>query len=153
MPRCARRVPRKPSAASLARLDVLLFDIQDVGSRTYTYISTLGEALRAAAEAGVKVIVLDRPNPLGGVRFEGPIREEAHASFVGCHHFALLEQVDVLGRAAPGATLLLNCRHAPDDVWDALPRGHKFTPPEVLFKKIEDEQVAELAARFGGGGA
>lgn len=74
---------KRPSKESLARLDVLLFDIQDVGSRTYTYIATLGEAMRAAADAGVKVIVLDRPNPLGGLRFEGPIREEAHASFVG----------------------------------------------------------------------
>jgi pyruvate-ferredoxin/flavodoxin oxidoreductase len=45
-----------------------------------------------------------------------------NASFIGCHHFALLEQVDVLGRAAPGATLLLNCRHSPSQVWDALPR-------------------------------
>jgi len=44
------------------------------------------------------------------------------ASFVGCHHFGLLDQLDVLGRAAPGATLLLNCRHAPDEVWEALPR-------------------------------
>ena len=45
-----------------------------------------------------------------------------NANFVGCHHFALLEQVDVVGRAAPGATLLLNCRHSPDQVWDALPQ-------------------------------
>ena len=45
-----------------------------------------------------------------------------HASFIGCHHFGLLDQLDVLGRAAPGATLLLNCRQPPDHVWDALPR-------------------------------
>jgi pyruvate-ferredoxin/flavodoxin oxidoreductase len=57
-----------------------------------------------------------------------------HASFVGCHQFGLLEKVDVLGRAAPGATLLLNCRHAPDEVWDALPRP---VQEEILSKRID----------------
>ena len=57
-----------------------------------------------------------------------------HASFVGCHHFGLLEQLDVLGRAAPGATLLLNCRHAPDAVWDALPRP---VQEQILAKRID----------------
>jgi len=57
-----------------------------------------------------------------------------HASFVGCHHFGLLEKVDVLGRAAPGATLLLNCRHAPDEVWDALPRP---VQEQILAKRID----------------
>src|SRR3954467_7331072 len=57
-----------------------------------------------------------------------------NASFVGCHHFGMLEQVDVLGRAGPGATLLLNCRHAPDAVWDALPRP---VQEEIVAKKID----------------
>ena len=57
-----------------------------------------------------------------------------HASFVGCHHFGLLEKVDVLGRAAPGATLLLNCRYAPDEVWDALPRP---VQEQILAKRID----------------
>jgi pyruvate-ferredoxin/flavodoxin oxidoreductase len=56
-----------------------------------------------------------------------------HAGFVGCHHFGLLEQVDVLARAAPGATLLLNCRHSPDEVWDALPRP---VQEQILAKRI-----------------
>ena len=56
------------------------------------------------------------------------------ASFVGCHQFGLLDQVDVLGRAAPGATLLLNCRHAPDEVWDALPRP---VQEQILAKGIQ----------------
>ena len=56
------------------------------------------------------------------------------ASFVGCHQFGLLDQVDVLGRAAPGATLLLNCRHAPDEVWDALSRP---VQEQILAKRIE----------------
>ena len=56
------------------------------------------------------------------------------ASFVGCHQFGLLDQVDVLGRAAPGATLLLNCRHAPEEVWDALPRP---VQEQILAKGIQ----------------
>jgi uncharacterized protein YbbC (DUF1343 family) len=74
---------KRPSAESLAALDVVLFDIQDVGSRTYTYISTLGEALEACAEAGKPLVVLDRPNPIGGRRFEGPLIEERWRSFIG----------------------------------------------------------------------
>ena len=57
-----------------------------------------------------------------------------NASFVGCHQFRLLEQVDVLGRAAPGATLLLNCRQSPDEVWDALPRS---VQEQVIDKRID----------------
>ena len=58
----------------------------------------------------------------------------SQASFVGCHHFGLLERVDVLGRAAPGATLLLNCPHRPDEVWDALPRP---VQEQILAKRID----------------
>lgn len=74
---------RRPPADSLEGLDVLLFDLQDVGARCYTYLSTLGEAMWACAESGTTLIVLDRPNPLGGLRVAGPVRERAHTSFVG----------------------------------------------------------------------
>ncbi len=74
---------RAPSATALSRVDALLFDIQDVGSRTYTYISTLGEVMRAAAAAKKPLYVLDRPNPIGGVLFEGPVIEEGFRSFIG----------------------------------------------------------------------
>ena len=73
----------RPSAASLKRIDVLVVDLQDLGSRTYTYVSTLGEAMEAAGEAGKKVIVLDRPNPYGGLVFEGPVLRKGHRSFIG----------------------------------------------------------------------
>ena len=73
---------KRPSPEALARIDVLLFDIQDVGSRTYTYVSTMGEAMFAAAAAKKPMIVLDRPNPLGGQLVEGPIREEQWKSFI-----------------------------------------------------------------------
>ena len=74
---------RKPTTAMLEGVDVLVFDIQDIGTRFYTYISTLKLVVDAAAEAGVGVVVLDRPNPLGGLRVEGPVLDPAFASFVG----------------------------------------------------------------------
>ncbi len=74
---------RQPSAEALAGLGGLLFDMQDVGVRFYTFISTLYYVLRAAADAGIPVTVLDRPNPLGGVTLEGPVLESAFSSFVG----------------------------------------------------------------------
>ncbi len=73
---------RKPTAEMLKGIDLLIYDIQDIGSRSYTYISTLGLALEAAAEHGIRFMVLDRPNPLGGNKFEGPLVEDAFISFV-----------------------------------------------------------------------
>ena len=73
---------RKPTAEMLKDIDVLVYDIQDIGSRSYTYISTMGLAMEAAAETGKEFIVLDRPNPLGGVKMEGPIVKEGFTSFV-----------------------------------------------------------------------
>lgn len=73
---------RKPSPEMLADIDVLVYDIQDVGSRSYTYISTMGLAMEAAAENNIDFVVLDRPNPLGGKRVEGHLVEEGFFSFV-----------------------------------------------------------------------
>ncbi len=73
---------RKPSKESLKNVDVLVYDIQDVGVRSYTYISTMGLVMEAAAEMDKEVIVLDRPNPLGGIRIEGPLVEDGFHSFV-----------------------------------------------------------------------
>jgi uncharacterized protein YbbC (DUF1343 family) len=73
----------RPTKENLARHDVLVFDIQDIGSRTYTYISSLGLAMEAAHRTRMPVIVLDRPNPLGGQAFEGPVRLRKFKSFVG----------------------------------------------------------------------
>ncbi len=72
-----------PTAADLAGVDVLVVDLQDVGSRYYTYIWTMALALEAAFSAGVAVIVLDRPNPLGGLAIEGGTVDESCESFVG----------------------------------------------------------------------
>ena len=74
---------RAPTLASLKTLDVLLFDIQGLGSRTYTYASTMGESMVRAKEAGIPFVVLDRPNPIGGLRFEGPVLTEKRFGFLG----------------------------------------------------------------------
>lgn len=76
---------RKPTPAMLAGLDVLVFDIQDIGARYYTYPWTLGLVMQAAREAGIGVIVADRPNPIGGGKVEGPVLDPALASFVGAY--------------------------------------------------------------------
>ena len=74
---------RKPTPAMLAPIDVLVFDLQDIGCRSYTYISTMIVAMEAAAENGKQFVVLDRPNPLSGWRVEGPPLEAKWKSFVG----------------------------------------------------------------------
>ena len=72
----------KPTRDMLRDVDVLVYDIQDIGCRSFTYISTMGLAMQAAAEAGIDFIVLDRPNPLGGERVEGCVVEDGYTSFV-----------------------------------------------------------------------
>lgn len=74
---------RKPTPEMLAGIDVMLFDLQDIGSRSYTYISTMIRAMEACGEQGKEFIVLDRPNPLGGLRVQGPSIERQWISFVG----------------------------------------------------------------------
>lgn len=74
---------RKPTRKMLEGLDVLVFDIQDVGARFYTYISTMAMAMEACAENGVRFLVLDRPNPINGLKVEGNILESEFRSFVG----------------------------------------------------------------------
>jgi uncharacterized protein YbbC (DUF1343 family) len=73
---------RKPTKEMLNGIDVLVYDIQDIGSRSYTFISTLGLAMEAAAENNIPFVVLDRPNPLGGIRMEGAITKPEFTSFV-----------------------------------------------------------------------
>jgi uncharacterized protein YbbC (DUF1343 family) len=80
---------RKPTAETLKGIDTLVYDIQDIGCRFYTYISTLGLVLEAAKEHGLRVVVLDRPNPIGGVAVEGPIRDAGRGSFVAYHELPL----------------------------------------------------------------
>jgi uncharacterized protein YbbC (DUF1343 family) len=80
---------RVPTAAMLRGLDVLVIDLQDVGARYYTFNWSAALAMPACAAAGVRVVVLDRPNPLGGVRIEGNVADPAFASFVGLYPLAI----------------------------------------------------------------
>ncbi len=79
---------RKPSPEQLAGLDALVFDIQDIGCRFYTYISSMSHAMQAAAEANIEFIVLDRINPINGRDVEGPVQIDK-SNFVGIHPIAL----------------------------------------------------------------
>ncbi len=74
---------RQPTAAMLKDLDALVFDLQDVGCRVYTFIYTMANVMKACAEQGKKMFVLDRPNPINGVSVEGNTLEKGHESFVG----------------------------------------------------------------------
>jgi len=88
-----RRVPiyslysetREPTASMLKDLDVLVIDLQDVGVRIYTYVYTMANCLKAARQQGLKVIVCDRPNPIGGTQVEGPVLVKGWESFVGMY--------------------------------------------------------------------
>lgn len=76
---------RKPSPEMLTDIDVLVFDIQDIGARYYTYVSTMARAMEAAGEAGIGFVVLDRPNPIGGVAVQGTVLDPEYSTFVGLH--------------------------------------------------------------------
>lgn len=88
---------RKPSPAMLSRIDVLMIDLQDVGARLYTYIWTVRLCMEACAEAGIPVWILDRPNPVGRLPFDGPVLKEQFFTFVGgasiplCHRMTIGE--------------------------------------------------------------
>lgn len=88
---------RRPTVEMLSEIDVLVYDIQDIGSRSYTYITTLFYAMEAAAEKGIPVIVLDRPNPINGLIVDGPMLQKKWRSFIGyinipyCHGMTIGE--------------------------------------------------------------
>ncbi len=86
---------KKPTVEMLKDIDVLIFDIQDVGARFYTYISTMSYCMEACAEMGKKFIVLDRPNPIRGVYVDGPILEPKFKSFVGLHPIPVVHGMTV----------------------------------------------------------
>ena len=80
---------RQPTPEMLKEIEVLVYDIQDVGVRFYTYISTLFESMKACAEKGIPLVVLDRPNPIRGDRLAGPVLEPGKESFIGPHQIPI----------------------------------------------------------------
>lgn len=112
---------RQPTKEMLAGIDVMVYDIQDVGTRSYTFISTLGLVMRTCAEMGIEVMVLDRPNPLGGLKMEGPYVEPGFHSFVSQYRIpyvygltpgevALLINNEGLNRGQKGDLQPLKCK-------------------------------------------
>lgn len=101
---------KKPTAAMLANVDVLVFDIQDVGARFYTYLYTMSLAMEAAAEAGKRFIVLDRPDPINGTQIEGKVLDPKFASFVGLYPIPVRYAMTVgeLARMVNGERWLAN---------------------------------------------
>lgn len=85
---------KKPKPEQLADIDVMIFDIQDVGARFYTYISTLHYVMEACAENNIELLVFDRPNPNGTI-VDGPILETEHKSFVGMHQIPVLHGMTI----------------------------------------------------------
>ena len=105
---------RKPTPEMLKDIDALVFDIQDIGARFYTYIWTMALSMEAAAENGKIFIVLDRPNPINGLTVEGPVLDTAFASFVGLYPIPVRHGMTVgeLARMFNGEGWLKNKRHA-----------------------------------------
>ncbi len=99
---------RKPPQEWLSGLDAIIFDIQDIGTRFYTYITTMALCMQAAAEAGVKIYVLDRPNPVTGTAIEGPVLEQSLAG-----HFIAYYPIPVRhGMTVGELALMFNAEHA-----------------------------------------
>ena len=107
---------RAPTAPMLQGLDALVCDLQDVGARYYTFVWTMALALEACARAGVRMIVLDRPNPLGGVRVEGNVLDPRFASFVGLYPLPVRHGMTI-GELAR----YLNLRHGVNARLDVVP--------------------------------
>ena len=112
---------REPTPDMLRGIDVMVYDIQDVGVRCYTFISTLGLVMRACAKAGIEVLVLDRPNPLGGNKIEGCYVEDGFYSFVSQYRIPFVYGLTVgelaglineegLNRGQKGDLLPLKCK-------------------------------------------
>lgn len=96
---------RKPTAEDMAGIDLMLFDLQDVGVRVYTYLSTLTYVMEACAEHGIPLVVLDRPSP-NGFYVDGPVLDTAYRSFVGLHPVPL-----VYGMTIGEFSLMINGEH------------------------------------------
>jgi uncharacterized protein YbbC (DUF1343 family) len=90
----------QPSDDMLARIDTLVFDIQDVGSRYYTFVWTMALCMQACAKAEVPVVVLDRPNPLGGLVMEGNLPDPRFSSFVGLYPLPVRHAMTIAELAA-----------------------------------------------------
>ncbi|MEO0509857.1 MAG: DUF1343 domain-containing protein [Verrucomicrobiota bacterium] len=106
---------RKPTPEMLRNLDALVVDLQDVGVRSYTYVSCMRYAMEACFQQGVEVVILDRPNPLGGLKVDGPSLDREWRSYVGAFHVPYVHGLTIaeLARIAKNTSGWMNI---PDDV-------------------------------------
>jgi uncharacterized protein YbbC (DUF1343 family) len=146
---------RAPTPEMLAGLEALVFDIQDAGVRFFTYASTMKLAMESAARAGILFVVLDRPNPQGGLRLEGPLLESGRESFVGTAAIPLLHGMTLgelarLFRASLPGLASLDLRVVAmrgwerDMLWDET--GLEWTPPSPNLRTFH---AALAFAAFG----
>jgi uncharacterized protein YbbC (DUF1343 family) len=135
---------REPTADMLRDIDVLMYDVQDVGARPYTRVSTMALSMKAAAANGIPFAVLDRPNPIGGVIVEGPVLDPAFASFVGMYPIPLRHGMTVgelarmyNSRFGIGATLHV----VPVEGWrrdmTLDQTGLRYIPPSPNLRRLE----------------
>ncbi len=150
---------KTPPPEALENLDALVFDMQDIGARFYTYVSTMGRAMQAAAAAGLPFVVLDRPNPLGG-RASGFVLEPEHASFVGLYPVPIQHGLTVgeLARMIAGEGWLpgldsLDLRVVEVTGWHRAmlgPGGREFVPTSPNIPSFETALVYPGVALFEG---
>lgn len=132
-----------PTPEMLAGLDALVFDIQDVGARFYTFSSTLSYVMQAARDANLPLILLDRPNPLGGQKVEGPVLEPEHASFIGLHpvpirHGATMGELGRLWsrfKGLPEPLVVPSAGWGREHTWDRT--GLQWVPPSPNMPAFE----------------
>lgn len=138
---------KKPTAEDLKDVDVLVFDIQDVGARFYTYISTLSLCMEAAAELGKAFLVLDRPNP-NGYYVDGPVLEPSCSSFVGMHPVPIVHGLTVgeYARMANGEGWLKNGLRCSLQVIPCLGYTHqsRYVPPVPPSPNLNTEESVYL---------
>lgn len=143
---------KKPTQEMLQKVDILLFDMQDVGARFYTYNVTLGNILEAAGEYGVPVWVLDRPNPAGGNFISGWMLQEEHQSFIGAYPIPMVHGMTLgeLAKMMAGEKWIdnaepLNLRVIPMQGWNRSMKwpetGLKWIPPSPNLPTFEHAYV------------
>ena len=129
---------RVPTSDMLKNIDTLVFDIQDIGTRFYTYISTMGHAMQAAADKGKRFVVLDRPNPINGITVAGPMLDEGRQSFTGFHRLPVRHGMTI------GELALMFKAELQLDI-EALPGGQV----RLSWPESADHQALESSSDLG----
>jgi uncharacterized protein YbbC (DUF1343 family) len=160
---------RRPTRELLRGIDVLVIDLQDIGSRSYTFVSAMREALEVGIEAGIEVVVLDRPNPLGGRKVDGPMVDAAWRSYVGAFpvpyvHGLTIGELARMALASPGVLEVGDAARAAARVTIVPMRGWKRsmrwpdtglawrpTSPYIgAFEAVEGYPMTGLGCLLGG---